>query len=94
MIPDGEYTAVVDRIEDGLAAVLIEEDGTDVYELLVEPTKLPEGGQHADDVLTVEVRDGELIEANYEPSETEDRRESAQNRFDQLAERPPSDDGE
>jgi hypothetical protein len=94
MIPDGEYTAVVDRIEDGLAAVLLEEDGTDAYELLVEPAELPEDAQHANAVLTVEVQDGELSEANYEASETKERQESAQSRFDRLSERPPADDNE
>jgi hypothetical protein len=94
MIPNGRYTAVVDRIEDGLAALLLEEDGTDAYELLVEPAKLPEDGRHANAVLTVEVQDEELVEASYQPNETESRRESAQNRFDRLSERPPSDEDE
>jgi hypothetical protein len=92
MIPDGQYTAVVDRIEDGLAAVLLEEDGRDAYELLVEPAELPEDGQHANAVLTVEVQDGELVKASYDPDETEERRDSAQSRFDRLSERPSSDD--
>ena len=94
MIPDGQYMAVVDRIEDGLAAVLLEEGGTDAYELLVEPAALPEEGQHADAVLAVEIQNGELVEASYEASETTERRESAQRRFDRLSERPPSDDDE
>jgi hypothetical protein len=94
VIPDGQYTAVVDRIEDGLAAVLIEQSDTDIYELLVKPEDLPEGGQQADAVLTVELRDEELIEADYEVGETEQRRESAQNRFDRLSERPESKDKE
>lgn len=94
MIPDGQYTAVVDRIEDGLAAVVLEENETDAYELLVEPAELPEDGQHADAVLSVEMQDGELVEARYEARETKERRESAQSRFDRLSERPPSDDDE
>jgi hypothetical protein len=94
MIPDGQYTAVVDRIEDGLAAVLVEEEGTDAYELLVEPSELPEEAQNADAVLTVEVQDGDLAEARYEANETAERRETAQNRFDRLSERPTSDDNE
>jgi hypothetical protein len=92
VIPDGHYTAVVDRIEDGLAAVLFEEDGTDAYELVVEPTALPENGQHADAVLSVEIQDGELVEATYEASDKVEYRESAQRRFDRLSERPPADD--
>jgi hypothetical protein len=94
MIPDGTYTAVLDRIEDGLAALVVEVDGTSADELLVEPTALPEEARHADAVLTVEVQDGTMVEASYRPSETERRRESAQSRFDRLAERPPSDDEE
>ncbi|WP_336326466.1 DUF3006 domain-containing protein [Halovenus sp. HT40] len=92
MIPDGQYTAVVDRIENGLAAVLLEENGTDAYELLVEPAELPEDGQHADAVLNIEVRGEEVVEARYEASETEERLESAQSRFDRLSKRPQSDD--
>jgi hypothetical protein len=92
VIPDGEYTAVVDRIEDGSAAILVEEDGTDAYELAVEPSDLPSDAQAADAVLTVVVRNGELVDAHYEPAETEKRRASAQHRFDRLSERPPSDD--
>jgi hypothetical protein len=94
MIPDGQYTAVVDRIEDGLATVVIEVDGTDAYELVVEPAELPDDGQHTDAVLSVEIRDNELIRATYEPRETGERQESAQRRFDRLSERPPSDDSE
>lgn len=94
MIPDGRYTAVVDRIEDGHAVVLIEEDGTDAYELLVEPAELPDNGRHANAVLTVEIQDEQLGEASYEASETEERRESAQSRFDRLSERPPTESDE
>jgi len=92
MIPDGQYTAVVDRIEDGLAAVLLEEDETDAYELLVEPAELPEDGQHANAVLTVKMQDDELVEATYDPDKTTERRKSAQSRFDRLSERPPAND--
>ena len=30
-LPDGEYTAVVDAIEDGIARVFFEQDGSDVF---------------------------------------------------------------
>lgn len=92
MIPDGGYTAVVDRIEDGLATLLLEAEWTDAHQLTVDPSTLPADGRHADAVLTVEIRDAELVDATYEASETERRRQSAQSRFDQLAERPPSDE--
>ena len=46
MIPDGEYTAVVDRIEDGLATLEASASG-ERYELVVAEATLPEGARHA-----------------------------------------------
>jgi predicted AlkP superfamily phosphohydrolase/phosphomutase len=92
MIPNGRYTAVVDRIEDGLAAILLEEDGEDAYELVVDPDELPEEARHGDAVLTVDVEDEELDSVTYEAEETEERRDAAQSRFDRLSKRPPKDD--
>ena len=94
MIPDGQYTAVVDRIEDRHATLLLEEDGEDAYELVVCPEALPSDGRHSDAILTVEITDDELGEAKYRPDETEARQESSQSRFDRLSERPPSDNEE
>ena len=94
MIPDGQYTAVVDRIEDGHATILLEEDGEDAHELVVCPGALPSDGRHSDAILTVEINDDELAEAKYRPDETEARQESSQSRFDRLSERLPSDDEE
>ena len=92
MISDGRYTAVVDRIEDGHATLLLEKDGEEAHELVVYPEALPSDGRHSDAILTVEITDGELAEAKYRPDETEARQESSQSRFDRLSERPPSDD--
>ena len=94
MIPDDQYTAVVDRIEDGHATILLEEDCEDAHELVVYPEALPSEGRHSDAMLTVEITDGRLAEVKYRPDETEARQESAQSRFDRLSERPPSDDEE
>jgi hypothetical protein len=94
MIPDGRYTAVVDRVEDGHATLLLEEDGEDAHDLVVYPEALPSDGRHSDAILTVEITDDELAEAKYRPDETEERKEAAQSRFDRLSERPPSDDEE
>lgn len=94
MIPDGRYTAVVDRIEDGLATLLVEEDGEDAYELAVDPETLPSDGRHSDAVLAVEISDETLVEATYQPDETEARKEAAQDRFDRLSKRPPRDEDE
>ena len=94
MIPDGQYTAIIDRIEDGHATLLLEKDGEDAHELVVYPEALPSNGQYSDAILMVEITDGELAKATYRPDETEARQESAQSRFDRLSERPPSDDDE
>ncbi|WP_254840157.1 DUF3006 domain-containing protein [Natronomonas marina] len=92
MIPDGTYTAVLDRIEDGVATLLLEEDGEDAHQLDVDPSVLPADARHSDAVLTVEIDDGELVATSYEPEETDERQESAQSRFDRLSERAPRDD--
>ena len=94
MIPDGQYTAVVDRIEDRYVTILLEENGEDIHELVVYPEALPSDGRHSDAIMTVEITDGELAEATYRPDETEACQESVQSRFDRLSERPPSDDDE
>ena len=91
MIPDGSYTAVVDRIEDGYAAILLEVDGEDAHELVVDVSELPANGRHADAVLAVEIVDGKLVEERYKPDETEKRRDASRERFDRLSERPPKD---
>lgn len=92
MIPDGEYVAVVDRFEDDLAVLLVEDDGETVGELAVPRRRLPGAGCHQDAVLDVTVRDGSLARARYDESETDRRSTEAQDRFDRLAERPPSED--
>lgn len=91
-LPDGEYTAVVDNVEDGLATVFFEADGEDVGDAILDATVLPEEARHADAILSVTVRDGALVHADYRPERTESRREAAQDRFDRLSRRPPSDD--
>jgi hypothetical protein len=91
VIPDGRYVAVVDRIEDGLAAVIPQADGEAVDELLVDPETLPESARHADAVLEIVVVDGEIHEVTYDAEETERRKEAAQSRFDRLSKRPPKD---
>lgn len=94
MIPDGEYTAVVDRIEDGLAALEVAGD-EGRYELMVSDAALPAEGRHADAVLQVTLADEDLVEVAYDPAETTTRTQQAQERFERLSRRPPSeeDDG-
>lgn len=90
-LPDGEYTAVVDSIEDGLATVFFEQDGEEVGNAVIDPEELPADGQHADAILRVELRDGAIFSAQYQPNRTETRSNTAQERFDRLSKRPPSD---
>lgn len=89
-LPDGEYTAVVDSIEDGYATVFFEHDGEEAGDAILDKSTLPKDGQHADAILSVTIIDGDLVEAEYEPEQTANRAEQAQNRFDRLSKRPPS----
>lgn len=88
MIPDGTYTAVVDRVEDGLATLELS-DGEHRYGLDVPETTLPADAQRADAVLHVTVEDGDLVDAAFDPDVTEERATEAQDRFDRLSSRPP-----
>ena len=69
--------------------LLLEADGEVVGDVAVAPERLPRRGRRPDAVLTVVVEDGELIEARYRAEESREREETAQSRFDRLAERPP-----
>ncbi|MBX0326032.1 DUF3006 domain-containing protein [Halomicroarcula sp. F13] len=89
---DGRYTAVVDSIEDGLATVFFERDGEEVGDAVLDSTVLPEDGRHADAILSVTVEDEAFVDWTYEPDRTETRKEAAQDRFDRLSSRPPSDE--
>ncbi|MFC7043822.1 DUF3006 domain-containing protein [Halonotius sp. GCM10025705] len=93
-LPDGEYTAVVDGIEDGLARVFFEQDDEEKGNAVLEADALPDSGQHADTILSVTIEDGTIETATYQPAETADRETKAQDRFDSLSERPPSKDDE
>jgi hypothetical protein len=92
MIPDDTYTAVVDEIDASLARLELQAADDELYELVVESTELPDNGRDPGAVLTVEVVDETLADAEYEPEETARRRQRAQDRFERLSERPPSDE--
>ncbi|GAB7008710.1 DUF3006 domain-containing protein [Halorubrum trueperi] len=91
-LSDGEYTAVVDTVEDGLATVFFERDGEEVGNAVLEASRLPSNAQHADAILSVTLSGGHLESASYEPERTATRREASQDRFDRLSKRPPSDE--
>ncbi|AUG48746.1 hypothetical protein BVU17_14875 [Haloarcula taiwanensis] len=90
MVPDGTYTAVVDRIEDGIATLELEAED-DLYALDIEAAELPAEARTADAVLEVTVADAALADVTYEADETVDRASEAQRRFDRLSKRPPRD---
>jgi len=90
-LADGTYTAVVDSVEGGLATVFFEEDGEDVADALVDAEMLPEEGRHADAIFSLAVEDSDVIEWEYDETLTDERREAAQDRFDSLSKRTPSD---
>ena len=87
-----QFTGVIDRFEEELAVILLEADGEVVDEIVLDRGELPTEAAHPDAVLEVTLTDGAVTEVSYDPAETADRKERAQSRFDQLAERPPSDD--
>ncbi|MYL15497.1 DUF3006 family protein [Halorubrum terrestre] len=91
-LPDGEYTAVVDNVEDGLATVFFERDGEEVGNAVLDASWLPSDGQHADAILSVTVSEGRIESVSYKPEQTADRKAAAQDRFDRLSKRPPSDE--
>ena len=93
MLADGTYMAVVDRIEDGLATVFVEQGGDDLTSATLEATAIPEEGRHAAAIFSIRVSEGEIVEWSYEPETTETRQSNAQDRFDRLSRRPPADDG-
>ncbi|GAB6879100.1 hypothetical protein JCM17823_13740 [Halorubrum gandharaense] len=86
---DGEYTATLDRIVSELGVLLIEEDGDTIDERTVDEDELPEGGDEEGAVLTATFADDELVALEPEPEKTEERRETARERFERLSERPP-----
>jgi hypothetical protein len=79
---DAETTAVVDRLGDDYAVLLIEEGGETVDQRVVEPDELPPEGRHEGAVLDVVC--GEYV---YDESETDSRQDRLQDLFDSLSER-------
>jgi hypothetical protein len=90
-LADGCYTAVVDSVEDGFATVFFEDEGEEIGNAVLDDSSLPEAARHDDAVLRVTIAGGELVESEYDAERTADRADRAQDRFDRLSERPPSD---
>jgi hypothetical protein len=84
MIPDGEYTAVVDRVEDGLATLEVTVDGGP-HELVVPEAEVPATAARADTVCQVTIEDDTLVDVVPDADETATRLADAQRRFDRLS---------
>lgn len=81
------YTAVIDRIVEGTAVLLLEVDGETVDQFDVPLEGIPEDGRHEGAVFEATVTDDELAGLEYRPETEADRRETAQDRFDRLSKR-------
>ncbi len=85
---NGEFTATVDRIVDGETAVVLVEDDGDVKEQFDVPVeRLPPDAREDGGVLSVTVDDGALVDLEYSPDTTRERRESAEEKLDRLSKR-------
>lgn len=93
-LPDGRYTAVLDRREGEQAVLLVERADERPTQLVVDADVLPAGGRTADAVHAVTVSDGAVRRFEHRPAETERRAESAQSRFDRLTEQTGSETDE
>lgn len=95
MTLDGRYRAVLDRIEEGVGVLLVENDSGDevIDERHVDADDLPTGVEDGA-VLTASFEDDALRHLVFEPAETERRRTELGERFDRLAERPPGSNGD
>lgn len=91
-LADGEYTVVVDTIEEGLATVFLEQNGKEVTNAVIDAKALPVDARHADAILTSNIADGEFDRLRYDPERTKTRKQDAQDRFDRLSSRPSDDD--
>lgn len=86
MTLDGTYAATVDRIEEGRAVLLVESDGETVAERYLPEDDLPEGADEGA-VLELDFDGGDLLDVEYQPGETEDRRDRMREKFDRLSKR-------
>ncbi|APE95685.1 DUF3006 domain-containing protein [Halodesulfurarchaeum formicicum] len=83
-----EFTGVVDRFEGDQAVILLEADGGTVDEVVLTRSALPADGDRVDAILRI-VREGdEIREIEFDAEESKRRKESVNDQFDRLSERP------
>ena len=87
MLDDGRYTAVLDRIEEGTAVLVLERDGRAVDDLLVPLSDLPNEARLVDAVFEVTLVDGDVVDVTFGGTRSSRRRARARRRFDRLARR-------
>ncbi|MDY6819794.1 MAG: DUF3006 domain-containing protein [Halobacteriales archaeon] len=87
MLPDGTYSAVVDRIEDDLAALEVDVDDDALRERVVALTELPADARAPDAVLEITIENDSIVTVSYDPEATETKQSDAQARFDRLSQR-------
>lgn len=87
------YTATLDRIEEGIAVLLLEDDSEVIDEKHIHDLeRIPDEGRHEGAVLRVSIANDEIDTIEYYPEAEKERRNRLQDRFDQLSERPPGRD--
>lgn len=86
MIPDGEYTAVLDRTESDRAAFEVTVGDGDRREITVPVDRLPDDAA-VDSVVTLRVADATVVDVTVDPAATESHERRARRRFDRLSER-------
>lgn len=91
MMSDGEHTAVVDRIEDGLATLEVTTD-EGRHELVVSEEQLPAPAAQADAVCRVTIEADTLVDVVSDPEASATRLAEAQRRFDRLSGQSTEDD--
>ncbi|WP_083761693.1 DUF3006 domain-containing protein [Natronomonas pharaonis] len=79
---EADQTAVVDRIGDDYAVMLIEEDGETVDQAVVDPETLPDEGRYEGAIY--QVVDGEYV---YDGEESDDRDSRLGELLEALSER-------
>lgn len=90
----GTCTAVLDRFEDDLAVLILEDGGEAVGQHVSDIGNLPDNACKQDAVLEITLDEGDLVSAKYDAEETERRSATAQDRFDRLSQRPPTEDAD
>jgi hypothetical protein len=88
VIEDGTYDATLDRVEEGLAVILVEEGGDPIEEIVLDIEELPADCRSGGTILEVTVEDGDLVRASADHLATRERKERLQERFDRLSRRP------